>query len=78
MCRFRQTDLLLALRNLVLLAALATAAGGTVRSAETAAKRHPGHYAAVNETDWSCTYHAGIGAFTCDDALAVMRKYPSF
>jgi hypothetical protein len=27
---------------------------------------------------WSYTYHAGNGAFSYDDALAVMRKYPSF
>jgi hypothetical protein len=27
---------------------------------------------------WSYTYHAGTGAFNYDDALAVMRKYPSF
>jgi hypothetical protein len=27
---------------------------------------------------WSYTYHAGTGAFSYDDALAVMRKYPSF
>jgi hypothetical protein len=26
---------------------------------------------------WSYTYHAGNGAYTYDDALAVMRKYPS-
>ena len=27
---------------------------------------------------WSYTYHAGTGAFSYDDALAVMRKHPSF
>ncbi len=27
---------------------------------------------------WSCTYHSGTGAFNYDDAVAVMRKYPSF
>ena len=27
---------------------------------------------------WSYTYHAGTGASNYDDALAVMRKYPSF
>jgi hypothetical protein len=27
---------------------------------------------------WSYTYHAGTGAFNYDDALAVMRKFPSF
>jgi hypothetical protein len=27
---------------------------------------------------WSYTYHAGTGAFNYDDAVAVMRKYPSF
>jgi hypothetical protein len=27
---------------------------------------------------WSYTYHAGTGAFNYDDALAVMKKYPSF
>lgn len=27
---------------------------------------------------WSCTYHAGSGAFNYDDAVAVMRKYPAF
>jgi hypothetical protein len=32
----------------------------------------------VNDLFWGYTYHAGPGAFTCDDALAVMRKYPSF
>ena len=26
---------------------------------------------------WSYTYHAGTGAFNYDDAVAVMRKYPS-
>lgn len=32
----------------------------------------------VNYLFWSYTYHAGAGAFTYDDALAVMKKYPSF
>jgi hypothetical protein len=49
--RFRQTQFPLALRNLVLVAALAMAANDTVRGAEPAAKRHPGHYAAVDEPD---------------------------
>ena len=32
----------------------------------------------VNYLFWSYTYHAGTGAFNYDDAVAVMRKYPSF
>jgi hypothetical protein len=32
----------------------------------------------VNYVFWSYTYHAGAGAHSYDDALAVMRKYPSF
>jgi hypothetical protein len=32
----------------------------------------------VNYLFWSHTYHAGTGAFNYDDAVAVMRKYPSF
>src|ERR1035441_9904753 len=49
--RYRRTQFAMALRNLVLVAALAMAGEGTVRGAEPAVKRHPGHYAAVNEAE---------------------------
>src|ERR1035441_10508021 len=49
--RYRRKQFAMALRNLVLVAALAMAGEGTVRGAEPAVKRHPGHYAAVNEAD---------------------------
>jgi hypothetical protein len=49
--RFRQTQLPPALRNLVLVAVLAMAAKAMVRGTEPAVKRHPGHYAAVNEAE---------------------------
>ena len=39
------------MRGLVLAVALAMAAGPTIRGAEVAVKRHPGHYVAVNEGD---------------------------
>src|ERR1035441_5881397 len=49
--RYRRTQFAMALRNLVLVAALAVAREATVRGAELAVKRHPGHYVAVNEAD---------------------------
>src|ERR1017187_9848131 len=49
--QFGQTQFPRGLRNLVLAVALAMAANDTGRGAEPAVKRHPGHYAAVNEAD---------------------------
>ena len=49
--QFGQTQFPRGLRNLVLAVALAMAANDTGRGAESAVKRHPGHYAAVNEAD---------------------------
>ena len=49
--QFGQTQVLLGLRSLVLAVALAMATNDTGRGAEPAVKRHPGHYAAVNEAD---------------------------
>ena len=49
--RYRRTQFAMALRSLVLVTALAMGREGTVRGAEPAVKRHPGHYVAVNEAD---------------------------
>jgi hypothetical protein len=49
--RFRQTQFPLVVRNLVLVAALGMAVNDAVYCAEPAVKRHPGHYAAINEAD---------------------------
>jgi hypothetical protein len=49
--QFRSTQVPLAVWSLVLAVALAAAADDTVRGAEPAVKRHPGHYVVVNESD---------------------------
>src|ERR1035438_5235097 len=49
--RYRRTQFAMALRNLVLVAALAMGREGTVCGTEPVGKRHPGHYVAVNEGD---------------------------
>jgi hypothetical protein len=49
--RFRQRQIPLALWSLALVTVFAVATQGLVRGAEPALKRHPGHYAAVNEAD---------------------------
>src|ERR1035437_10190403 len=46
-----QTRFPRAVRSLVLAAVFAMATDDTVRGAEPAVKRHPGHYVAVNESD---------------------------
>src|ERR1035437_8116370 len=47
----RQTRFSLAVRSMVLAAVFAMATDDTVRGAEPAVKRHPGHYVAANESD---------------------------
>jgi hypothetical protein len=48
---FKRTQLSLILRSVVVATALTTVSLTSVRAAEPASKRHPGHYAALNESD---------------------------